>query len=168
MHTRQLFPAVCFWKNLIPDAVKYWFSLTSVKALIFLLRLNNLSNNIFFFAFLGFHKWWHAHLPFTLPCLRPCLPPVPKLWLLLLLFQISSRVARARNMSIGGASALLRNIQNIRICLGKKTYRFCNLRKWKDLNKKQLTLLKICVIYVLCGFLCKQFSLYIKVNRVMR
>ena len=49
MHTGQLFPAVCFWKNLIPDAVKYWFSLTSVKALIFLLRLNNLSNNIFFF-----------------------------------------------------------------------------------------------------------------------
>ena len=47
MHTGQLFSAVCFWKNLIPDAVKYWFSLTSVKALIFLLRLNNLSNKIF-------------------------------------------------------------------------------------------------------------------------
>ena len=47
MHTGQLFPTVCFWKNLIPDAVKYWFSLTSVKALIFLLRLNNLSNKIF-------------------------------------------------------------------------------------------------------------------------
>ena len=27
------------------------------------------------------------------------------------------------------ASALLRNIQNKRICMGKKTYRFCNLRK---------------------------------------
>ena len=27
------------------------------------------------------------------------------------------------------ASALLRNIQNIKICMGKKTYRFCNLRK---------------------------------------
>ena len=88
MHTGQLFPAVCFWKNLIPDAVKYWFSLTSVKALIFLLLPNNLSNKILF-AFLGFHKWWHAHLPFTLPCLRPCLPPVPNLWLLLLLFQIA-------------------------------------------------------------------------------
>ena len=24
--------------------------------------------------------------------------------------------------------------------MGKKTYRFCNLRKWKDFNKKQLTL----------------------------
>ena len=47
MHTRQLFLTVCFWKDLIPDAVKYWFSLTSVKALIFLLRLNNLSNKIF-------------------------------------------------------------------------------------------------------------------------
>ena len=31
----------------------------------------------------------HAHLPFTFPCLRPCLPPVPNLWLLLLLFQIA-------------------------------------------------------------------------------
>ena len=60
MHTGQLFPAVCFWKNLIPDAVKYWFSLTSVKALIFLLWLNNLSNKIFF-AFLGFHKLSHTH-----------------------------------------------------------------------------------------------------------
>ena len=27
------------------------------------------------------------------------------------------------------ASALLRNIQNIGICMGKKNYRFCNLRK---------------------------------------
>ena len=49
------------------------------------------------------------------------------------------------------ASALLRSIQNIRICMGKKTYRFCNLRKWKDFNKKQLTLLKMCVTS-----LCKQ------------
>ena len=32
---------------------------------------------------------WHAHLPSTLPCLRPCLPPVPNLWLLLMLFQIA-------------------------------------------------------------------------------
>ena len=46
-------------------------------------------------------------------------------------------------MSIGEhrrASALLRNIQNIRICMGKKTYRFCNLRKWKDFNKKKNSL----------------------------
>ena len=49
------------------------------------------------------------------------------------------------------ASALLRNIQNIRIGMGKKTYRFCNLRKWKDFNKKQLTLLKMCVTSLLCG-----------------
>ena len=60
MHTGQLFPAVCFWKDLITDAVKYWFSLTSVKALIFLLWLNNLSNKTFF-AFLGFHKRSHMH-----------------------------------------------------------------------------------------------------------
>ena len=70
-------------------------------------------------------------------------------------------------------SALLRNIRNVRICMGKKTYRFCNLQKWKDFNKKQLTLLKMCVTSPLCGpradlwpfygFLCKPFSLYIKV-----
>ena len=30
------------------------------------------------------------------------------------------QVSQARNMSIGGASALLRNIQNKRICIGKK------------------------------------------------
>ena len=70
------------------------------------------------------------------------------------------------------ASALLHNIQNIRICMGKKN-RFCNLRKWKDFNKKQLTLLKMCVMSLLCGpwadlwpfngVYCKQFSLYVKV-----
>ena len=52
--------------------------------------------------------------------------------------------------------------------MGKKTYRFCNLRK-----KKQPTLLKMCVTSLLCGpradlwpfygFLCKRFSLYMKV-----
>ena len=46
---------------------------------------------------------------------------------------------------------LLRNIQIIRICMGKKTYRFCNLRNWKDFNKKQLTLLKMCLTFLLCG-----------------
>ena len=34
------------------------------------------------------------------------------------------------------ASALLRNIQNIRICMGKKTYRFCNLRNERISIKK--------------------------------
>ena len=71
-------------------------------------------------------------------------------------------------------SALLRNIRNIMICIGKN-FRFCNLRKRKDSNKKQLTLLKMCVSSLLCGpradiwplyaFLCKRFSLYIKVYR---
>ena len=72
------------------------------------------------------------------------------------------------------ASALLHNIQNIRICKRKKIYRFCNLRKWKDFNKKQLTLLKMCVTSLLCGpradlwpfygCLCKRFSLYISLG----
>ena len=66
-------------------------------------------------------------------------------------------------------SALLRNIQN-----GKKTYRFRNLRKWKDFNKKQLTLLKMCATSLLCGpradlwpfygFLWQRFSLYINLQ----
>ena len=34
---------------------------------------------------------------------------------------------------------------------GEKTYRFRNLRKWKDFNKKQLTLHKMCVTSLLCG-----------------
>ena len=71
------------------------------------------------------------------------------------------------------ASALLRNIQNIRIWMGKRTYRFRYLRKWKDFNKRQQSLIKMCVTSLLCspwadlwpfyGFLCKRFSLYIKV-----
>ena len=82
------------------------------------------------------------------------------------------QVAQARNMSIGEHRlALLRNFRNIRICMGKKNYRFCNLRKWKDFNKKILTLLKMCVTSLLCGqwadlwpvygFLCKQYILSI-------
>ena len=69
-------------------------------------------------------------------------------------------------------STLLHNIRNIRICMEKKTYPFRNLRKWKDFNKKQLTLHKMCVTSLLCGpwadlwpfygLYCKRFSLYIE------
>ena len=59
--------------------------------------------------------------------------------------------------------------------MGKKTYRFCNLRNERiSKKKKQLTLLKMYVTSILCGpradlwpfywFLCKRFSLYIKVG----
>ena len=91
MYTGQLFPAVCFWKDLIPDAVKYWFSVTSVKALIFLLWLNfNDFSNKFFFCLSGLpYMISHAHLPSTVPSLHPCLLPAPNLWMLLLLFQIT-------------------------------------------------------------------------------
>ena len=88
MHTERLFPAVCFWKDLISDAVKYWFSLTSVKTLIFLLRLNNLSNKICFFGFLGFHKWFHIFFPHC-RVFAHASPPPPNLWLSLLIFQIA-------------------------------------------------------------------------------
>jgi len=52
---------------------------------------------------------------------------------------------------------------------GEKTYRFCNLRKGKDFNKKQLTSRKMCVTFLLYGqwadlwlfygLYCKRFSL---------
>ena len=52
-------------------------------------------------------------------------------------------------------------------------YRFRNVGKWKDFNKKQLSLHKMCVTSLLCGpwadlwpfngLYCKRFSLYVKV-----
>ena len=66
-------------------------------------------------------------------------------------------------------SALLRNIRNITICMGKKPI----VSVTYENERKQLTLLKMCVTSLLCdpradlwpfyGFLCKRFSLYIKV-----
>ena len=71
------------------------------------------------------------------------------------------------------ASALLRNIQNIRICMGKRPIVSLTYENERISIKKLLTLLKICVTSLLCGprvdlwpfygFLCKRFSLYIKV-----
>ena len=88
-----------------------------------------------------------------------------------------TQVAQARNISIGEhrrASALLRNIQNIRICMGKKPIVSVTYENERISIKKQLTLLKMCVTSLLCGpradlwpfygFLCKRFSLYIKVT----
>ena len=56
-------------------------------------------------------------------------------------------------------SALWCNIRNIRICM-RKTYPFCNLRKWKDFNKKKNSLpymkcvLRLsCVVHTVNGFL---------------
>ena len=59
------------------------------------------------------------------------------------------------------ASALLRNIQNIRICMGEKTCRFCNQWKWKDFNKKQFTLLKMFVTSLLCGLRADLWPFYV-------
>ena len=55
MHIEKLFPAVYFWWDLIPDAVKYWFSLTAVKAICFLLQFKNRLNN---FSFNYVHYSW--------------------------------------------------------------------------------------------------------------
>ena len=71
-------------------------------------------------------------------------------------------------------SALLRNILNIRICMGKKHIFTVTYENEKISITKQLTLRKMCVTSLLCGpradlwpfygFLCKRFSLYIKAN----
>ena len=76
-------------------------------------------------------------------------------------------------MSIGEQrSALLRNIRNTRIRIGKKPIVSVTYDNERISIKKQLTLLKICVTSLLCGpradlwpfygFLFKRFSLYIK------
>ena len=85
---------------------------------------------------------------------------------------IRPQVAQARNMSIGEHRHCCVTFEN-KDLYGKKPFRFFNPRKWKDFNKKQLNLLKMCVTSVLCGrradlwpfygFLCKRFSVYIKV-----
>ena len=69
------------------------------------------------------------------------------------------------------ASALLRNIQNIRICMGRKPIVSVTYENERISLKKQLTLLKMCVASLLCGpradlcpfygLLWKRFSLSI-------
>ena len=49
------------------------------------------------------------------------------------------------------ASALLRNIQNVRIWMGKKPIVFVTYENERISIKKQLTLLKMCVTSLLCG-----------------
>jgi len=74
------------------------------------------------------------------------------------------------------ASALLRNIQNIIICMGEKTYRFCTVTNENERIsiKNSLPYLK-CVTSLLCGpradlwpfygFLCKRFFLNLYIER---
>ena len=74
-------------------------------------------------------------------------------------------MAQARTISIGTVAQHSKHNDSY----GKKTYRFCNLPKWKNFNRKQLTLLQMCVTSLLCGpqadlwqfhcVLCKRFSL---------
>ena len=83
-----------------------------------------------------------------------------------------AQVAQARNMSIGEhRHCCVTLISKYKALYGKKTYRFRNLRKWKDFNKRQLTLHKMCVnTSLLCGpwtdlwpsygLYSKRFSLY--------
>ena len=49
------------------------------------------------------------------------------------------------------ASALLRNIQNIKVCMGKKPIVSLTYKNERISIKKQLTSLKICVTSLLCG-----------------
>ena len=59
-------------------------------------------------------------------------------------YSLLAQVAQARNISIGEHRHCCVTFE-YKDLYGKKTYRFCNLRKWKDFNKKQLTLHKMCV-----------------------
>ena len=82
------------------------------------------------------------------------------------------QVAQARNMSIG----ITEQHSKYKDSYVEKTYRFSNLRKWEDFNKKQLTLPKMCLTSLQCGpradlwpfygFLCERFSLYKKTVHV--
>ena len=73
-------------------------------------------------------------------------------------------------LGAGGIDWCITLISKYKALYGKKTYRFRNLRKWKDFNKRQLTLHKMCVTSVLCGpwddlwpsygLYSKRFSLY--------
>ena len=50
---------------------------------------------------------------------------------------MASQVAQARNMSIGEhRHCCVTLISKYKDLYGEKTYRFRNLRKWKDFNKK--------------------------------
>ena len=67
------------------------------------------------------------------------------------------------------SALLLRNMRNIRICMGKKPI-VSVIYENERISIKKLTLLKMCVASLLCGpradlwpfygFLCKRFSLY--------
>ena len=65
--------------------------------------------------------------------------------------QITYWSARPQVAQARGASALLRNIQNIRICMGKKPIVSVTYENERISLKKQLTLLKMCVMSLLCG-----------------
>ena len=56
-----------------------------------------------------------------------------------------AQVAQARSMSIGGEH----RHSKYKDLYGKKAYRFCNLRKWKDFDKNSLLYLK-CVLRLSC------------------
>ena len=60
------------------------------------------------------------------------------------------QVAQARNMSVGEHRHCCVTFE-IQGFAWEKTYRFRNLRKSKDFNKKQLSLHKLCVSSLLCG-----------------
>ena len=52
-------------------------------------------------------------------------------------------------MSIGEHRHCFVTFQKYKDLYGKRTYRFCNLRKWKDFNKNSLPYLK-CVLRLSC------------------
>ena len=90
---------------------------------------------------------------------------------------MAAQVAQARNMSIGEhrrAWALLRNIRNIRICMGKKPIVSVTYENERISIKNSLPYLK-CVESLLCdpradlwpfyGFLCREKTVNIKTHK---
>ena len=63
--------------------------------------------------------------------------------------QASHYTSHYKKYEHGQALELMGNIWNIKICMGEKTYRFCNLRKWMDYNKNSLPHIK-CVLHLFC------------------
>ena len=62
---------------------------------------------------------------------------------------VLAQVAQARNMSIAGASALLRNVRNIRICMGKKPIVSVTYENERISIKNSLPYIK-CVLRLSC------------------
>ena len=117
---------------------RFWWIFSSKESLLFVCYLYCLSADEVLLT--GFEKY---HLPTA--CLFYSLEEVKEKSCLL--SAVWPQVPQAQNMSIRKHRHCCVTNKHLH---GKKN-RFCNLGKWKDFNKKQLILLKMCVTSLLCG-----------------